>query len=131
MIYEEMDREALNIISDVRNRYDGYKRNPFNEEECGNHYARAMATWSALIAYSRFHYSAVEKEFTITSKPGNYFWSDGYSWGNAIVGDHTVLISVHYGKLEIKTIRLEGKGELTLKKIQTIGENSAQEYVIL
>ena len=49
MIYENMNTEALNIISDVRNRYDGYKRNPFNEEECGNHYARAMASWSALL----------------------------------------------------------------------------------
>ncbi|HET7001349.1 MAG TPA: GH116 family glycosyl-hydrolase, partial [Puia sp.] len=122
LIYENMNAQALQIISDTRNRYDGYKRNPFNEEECGNHYARAMASWSALIAYSRFHYSAVEKEFTITSRPGKYFWSDGYSWGNAIVGDHTVLIAVHYGKLNIQSIRLHGGGKLSLKKAITIAE---------
>ena len=130
MIYENMNTEALNIISDVRNRYDGYKRNPFNEEECGNHYARAMASWSALIAYSRFHYSAVEKEFTITSKPGKYFWSDGYSWGNVIVSDHTVLIAVHFGKLEIKSLRLQGGGKLILKTPITIGENNSREFNI-
>ena len=130
MIYENMNTEALKIISDVRNRYDGYKRNPFNEEECGNHYARAMAAWSALVAFSRFHYSAVDKEFTITANPGKYFWSDGYSWGNAIVGDHTVLIAVYYGKLDIQSIRLQGGEKLILKKAIAIGENNSQEFSI-
>jgi non-lysosomal glucosylceramidase len=130
MIYEDMNAEALKIISDVRNRYDGYKRNPFNEEECGNHYARAMASWSALIAFSHFIYSGVEKEFTITAKPGNYFWSDGYSWGNVIVSDHSILIAVHSGKLEIKTIHLQGAGKLILKKTIAIGENNSQEFTI-
>ena len=89
-----------------------------------------MASWSAFIAFSRFNYSAVEKEFTITAKPGKYFWSDGYSWGNVIVGDHTVLIAVHFGKLEIKSVRLQGAGKLILKKTVTIGENNSQEFDI-
>jgi non-lysosomal glucosylceramidase len=130
MIYENMNAQALRVISDTRNRYDGYKRNPFNEEECGNHYARAMASWSALIAFSRFNYSAVEKEFTITARPGNYFWSNGYSWGNAIVDDHTVLIAVHFGKLDIQSIHLQGGGKLALKKTITIGENNSREFSV-
>ena len=130
MIYEGMNEDALKIISDVRNRYDGYKRNPFNEEECGNHYARAMASWSAFIACSRFNYSAVEKSFTITSKPGNYFWSNGYSWGNVIVGDHNLQIAVHSGKLEIKTIHLQGAGTLNIKNPVTIGESQVQEFTV-
>jgi len=130
MIYENMNTEALKIISDVRNRYDGYKRNPFNEEECGNHYARAMAAWSAFIAFSHFNYSAVGKDFSITAKPGNYFWSNGYSWGNAIVSDHGVLISVHHGKLVIKIIHLIGGETLKLNKSTTISENSSQEFIV-
>ena len=130
MIYEGMTEDAVKIISDVRNRYDGYKRNPFNEEECGNHYARAMASWSAFIAWAHFNYSAVEKSFTITSKPGNYFWSNGYSWGNVTVGDHTVQIAVHSGKLEIKTIHLRGAGTLILKNPVFIGESQSQEFAI-
>ena len=130
-IYEGMYKDAVNIITDVRNRYDGYKRNPFNEEECGNHYARAMASWSAFIAYSNFNYSAVDKAFSITAKPGNYFWSNGYSWGNVTVSDHTVLISVHFGELNIKTVRLKGGGMLKLKKGITIKENGSQEFTVL
>ncbi len=128
MLYEGMNEEAIKIITDTRNRYDGYKRNPFNEEECGNHYARAMAAWSAVIAWSRFNYSAVAKNFTITSKPGNYFWSDGYSWGNAIVGDRKVLISVHHGKLDIKTVNLVGGGTLKLKDTLILNENNSKEF---
>jgi non-lysosomal glucosylceramidase len=130
MIYEDMNDEALKIISDTRNRFDGYKRNPFNEEECGNHYARAMAAWSALIAFSRFNYSAVKKDFSITAKPGIYFWSNGYSWGNVTISDHTVLISVHHGGLEIETIHIKGGRSLKLKKTVTINENNSMVFTV-
>ena len=32
---------------------DGRKRNPFDEAECGHHYARALAAWSVLKAWER------------------------------------------------------------------------------
>jgi len=130
MIYEGMDQEANDVITDVRNRYDGYKRNPFNEEECGNHYARAMASWSAIVALSGFHYSGVTHEFTITSAPGNYFWSNGHSWGNATVSSNKVTIVVHYGKLSVQTITLNNGKELKLKKMMTIAENNSSEFTI-
>lgn len=130
MLYEGMTYEALKVMNDVRNRYDGYKRNPFNEEECGNHYARAMASWSAIIAFSDFNYFAVEKDFTITAKPGKFFWSNGYSWGNAVVSDHKLVINVHYGKLDIKTLHLKGGGLLKLKKPLTISEGGSLEFII-
>src|SRR5450432_1911243 len=101
-------------MANVRNRYDGYKRNPFNEEECCNHYARAMASWSAILAWSDFHYSAVEKKFAITARPGNYFWSNGYSWGNALVDKGRLKITVHYGTLTLKAVALQGFGAASL-----------------
>ena len=44
----------------VRDRYDGKRRNPWNEVECGSHYARALSVWSVLLALSGYHYSAPE-----------------------------------------------------------------------
>jgi len=41
--------EAERIVRDIRSRYDGRKRNPFDEAECGHHYARALAAWSVLV----------------------------------------------------------------------------------
>ena len=130
MIYEGMNPEAIDVITDVRNRYDGYKRNPFNEEECGNHYARAMASWSAIVALSAFHYSGVTHELTITSTPGNYFWSNGHSWGNAMVSSSKVTIVVHYGKLTVQAIKLNNGNEVKLKKMMTIAENNSSEFTI-
>ena len=63
MLFVGMEQQANQAIKDVRNRYDGYKRNPFNEEECGNHYVRAMASWSEILALSQFNYSGVDKDF--------------------------------------------------------------------
>ncbi|MET1005965.1 MAG: GH116 family glycosyl hydrolase, partial [Propionibacteriaceae bacterium] len=47
------DRAAAErIVADVRDRYDGRRRNPFNEVECGHHYARSMASWGLVEAWS-------------------------------------------------------------------------------
>ena len=39
---------AERVVRNIRDRYDGLKRNPFDEAECGHHYARAMAAWTVL-----------------------------------------------------------------------------------
>ena len=130
MICEGMNQQAEQVITDVRNRYDGFKRNPFNEEECGNHYARAMASWSAIVAWSDFNYSGVTKTFSITAKPGNYFWSNGRAWGNAAVSDNKLIIAVHHGKLNVQTLKLNDGRMLKLKKPVIIEENTSEEFLI-
>lgn len=40
--------EGLDIVRLCRARYDGTRRNPFNEYECGHWYARAMASFALL-----------------------------------------------------------------------------------
>ena len=44
--------EAEKVVRDIRCRYDGKKRNPFDEAECGHHYVRALASWSVLKAFA-------------------------------------------------------------------------------
>ena len=129
MLYVGMTDEAIKTITNVRNRYDGSKRNPFNEEECGNHYARAMASWATLLAYSQFNYSAVTGKFSITAKPGNYFWSNGNSWGNAEVGANKVKISVHYGNLFLKNIQMGPLANLSFPKGVILKEGESSEFV--
>jgi hypothetical protein len=115
MIFSGLMNEGIEIVNIVRDRYDGYKRNPLNEDECGNHYARAMASWSVILALSEFSFSAVDKKFSITSKPGKYFWSNGYAWGNVKVNDHQVKINLKYGKLDLKTIEVKGRKTIELE----------------
>ena len=61
LIYEGMVEEGFAIIKAARDRYDGIPRqpiprNPWNEIECGGHYARAMSSWSLLLALSGYEY---------------------------------------------------------------------------
>lgn len=121
MIYEGMEPEGLQVIKNIRARYDGAKRSPFDEAECGHHYARAMASWAAVPALTGFHYSAIEKNMTMDARQGNWFWSNGYSWGTAEIiktGEtgYEVLLKVLSGKLELKTFELNGYEKFKLLK---------------
>lgn len=126
MFYEGQAKEGLKIIQDVRNRYDGSKRNPFNEAEYGNHYARSMMAWGGVLAATGFHYSAVDQSMSFTSKPGTYFWSNGYHYGTVTVREKgnkkTALIKVMNGAIELKSLKLEGCKEVKFKKATSFQE---------
>ena len=104
MLYEGMVDEALKCIESIRKRHDGAKRNPFSEPECGHHYARSMASWGAILAWSDFRYSGIEQTIHFTDKPGNYFWSNGYAWGSCTIEKKRATLNVIYGEIPIKTI---------------------------
>ena len=83
-LLQDGDRaKGIEIIEAIRARYNGLRRNPFNEAECGHHYARAMASWSAFVAWNGFSYSAPTGEFKIemTESEGSTFWSTGSAFG--------------------------------------------------
>jgi non-lysosomal glucosylceramidase len=116
MLYENQIDDGLKCITSVRNRYDGLKRNPYDEAECGHHYGRAMISWAEILALTGFHYSAVEQQFTISAKDGKYFWSNGYAYGTVklqpgIAGQRRVTISSLKGDVTLKSIQLGGFGE--------------------
>ncbi len=117
MLYEGMREEGLETITNIRTRFDGKKRNPFDEAECGHHYARAMASWAAVLVESGFMYSGVNKFIKFTDNPGNYFWSNGRAWGMCKVDKtdkgYRIEFSVLYGKIELKKFMI-GKNKIKL-----------------
>jgi non-lysosomal glucosylceramidase len=136
MIYEGQTANAMKCIEAIRSRYDGHKRNPFDEAECGHHYARAMASWGAAIALSGFEYSAVEKKITFAA-PGEasrYFWSNGGAWGQCTIqrrGESLdVELSVLHGTLELQKIRI-GQTEQVLPEVRISSENAARFIISL
>ncbi len=72
MLNDEIEK-GLDIVREVRKRYDGIRRNPFNEYECGHWYARAMASYGLLQGLTGIRYDAVEKKMYIDSRSGNDF----------------------------------------------------------
>lgn len=115
MIYEGMESEALTCIRAIRDRHNGAKRNPFSESECGHHYARSMASWSAIIALSEFQYSGVDRFMHITARPGCYFWSNGYSWGTCTVSASNVSIELLKGSLALNKLQVGSNKKISLK----------------
>ena len=85
LIYEGLVEEGLSVVKAVRDRYDGWRRNPWNEVECGHHYARAMSSWGVLLALSGFSYSAPEMSMTFDPKVSaadfRTVWTAGSGWG--------------------------------------------------
>ena len=118
LLYEDEHEAGLQCIKAIRDRYDGRKRSPFNEAECGHHYARAMASWAALLALSGFHYSAVTATLTFrsTPKPSRMFWSTGYAWGTfaQTPGETGTVaeLAVFGGRLRVRRLVLSGKGSV-------------------
>ncbi len=129
MLYEGMEKEGLEVMQNIRDRYDGSKRNPFDEAECGHHYARAMASWSSVLALSGFHFSALEKSIGFTDRPGIYFWSNGSAWGKYEIsktGDRfQVEFSVLHGEISLQRFRIGEKGEKVFKSQRELKENDS------
>jgi uncharacterized protein (DUF608 family) len=110
MFYEGQKQAGLKVIKAVRDRHDGLKRNPFDEAECGHHYARAMAAWAAVLALSGFTYSAVTCTMAFGEFEGTHFWSNGYAWGVCAqaVGKagRTIKIMVLHGELRLRRVEI-------------------------
>ena len=85
LIYQGFVEEGLAIVKAVSDRYDGARRNPWNQIEWGNHYSRAMASYSVLLALSGFRYSAVERSVTfqprLSADDFQCFFAAGSGWG--------------------------------------------------
>jgi len=124
MLYEGQTEDGLECITNIRDRYDGQKRSPFDEAECGHHYGRAMASWSGILALTGFHYSGVSKEIRFGDKPGKYFWSNGYAYGTVEIsrkdGDRLLTLNLLNGEIDISKVTIEGFGSTTLAKTNSI-----------
>jgi len=114
LAFEGQNDSVLKIVRATRSRFDGSKRNPFCETECGYHYVRSMASWALVLAYTGFRYSAVGKTVTFAARDGVHFWSNGYAWGTCRVkvtgGKARVKLKCLHGALPVKRFELQGFG---------------------
>ena len=117
LIYEGYIADGLMIVKAVRERQDGFKRNPWNEVECGHHYARSLSSWAVLLALSGFRYDMVKREISFAPKinQDNFscFFSTAGAWGiyhekkDPKTGKRVSDIEVLYGNLD--KVKVNGK----------------------
>ncbi|MEY4918639.1 MAG: hypothetical protein RL616_2552, partial [Verrucomicrobiota bacterium] len=114
MIWEGMLLEGLAIERTVHDRYAAARRNPWNEVECGDHYARSMASYGVYLAACGFEYHGPKQHIGFAPKltPENFkcAFTSAEGWGSfsqkAEGGKLTAEIFVHWGSLNLKTVAL-------------------------
>ncbi len=108
LIHEGLVEEGLTIVRALRSRYDGRTRNPWNEYECGNWYARAMSSYALLGALSGFRYSAVDRTLwfgpRVKTRPFQCFFSTASGWGTIELRDRTIAVRTIEGELKIEKL---------------------------
>ncbi|HET6217163.1 MAG TPA: GH116 family glycosyl-hydrolase, partial [Acidobacteriaceae bacterium] len=124
MLYSGMVDQGLEAIRNIRSRYDGEKRNPWDEAECGHHYARAMASWTSVVALSGFQYDGPQQ--AVVAVPGvghkvfDCFWSTGTGWGTfsyrPLAQGTQITIRVLAGRLSCRSCEVSGTGKTTLAR---------------
>jgi len=107
LMLEGMVEEGLEIVRTCRKRYDGTRRNPFNEYECGHWYGRAQASYALLQGLTGVRYDAVDKTLYVTpSIDGDFrsFICTATGYGTAGIRDGKPFLEVVSGKVEVDRI---------------------------
>ncbi len=112
MMAEGMVEESLILTRSIHDRYHAYKRNPFNEIECSDHYARAMSSYGTFINVCGFTYHGPKGKIGFDPKinPENFKapFTGAEGWGTYSQQrkeeEFTSRIIVKNGQLSLKTI---------------------------
>jgi hypothetical protein len=120
LVYAGHLAEGLAVVRAVRDRYDGRRRNPWNEVECGSHYARALSSWSLITALSGFTFSAPERRLgfapRVNGRDFRCFFTAGAGWG---------VFSQRLDKERALTARLDvSYGEVRLRRLDLRSETA-------
>jgi len=135
-------REAEEVAKSIRDRYDGAKRNPWNEIECGSNYARSMASFGLIPAQSGFKFDMDRGclGFAPVAEEGRAFrclWSIGTAWGVYAQTARKIELTLDGGSVTLNCIslpaepvRIELNGKAVLFTLQN-GEIRFDEPVEL
>ncbi len=138
MIYEGLIDEARQVVRMARSRYDGRRRdglnsgpggNPYNELECGKFYARALSSWSLLIASQGqiLEGPAGVLGFKPKWQPEDHrsFFTAPEGWGLFVQQrsekTQTQRIEVRHGQLRLKTLVFSVRHPVSTDVVVTIG----------
>jgi len=113
LIQEGLIAEGETIVEAIRSRHDGSTRNPWNEPECGDHYARAMASYGLLQAYAQAHFDLsrgrIELAPQVNREHFALFFSVEGAWGTVLLDKESLSITLGGGQLPVREIVVDGR----------------------
>jgi hypothetical protein len=115
LAWEGQVTEALAICRAIHDRYHPRRYNPWNEIECGDHYARAMASWGVLLGLAGFEYHGPKGHlgFAPRLSPDDFrcVFTGAEGWGviaqQRSAGLQTNTVQVQWGSLRVETLAFE------------------------
>ncbi|MCC7353496.1 MAG: hypothetical protein IT330_07030 [Anaerolineae bacterium] len=125
LLYEGLVDEGLAITRTVRQRQDGARRSPWNEVECGDHYARPMSSWTLLEAAMGLRYDAAASSVGIAPRLAprdlRAFFIGPKGWGTlaqSVKGkSQTESLRVTYGTVELRQLFYQWLGGAPLRSV--------------
>jgi uncharacterized protein (DUF608 family) len=137
MMAEGMTDEALVITRMIHDRYHAAKRNPFNEVECSDHYARAMASYGTFITACGFEYHGPKGYIGFAPKisPENFKapFVTASGWGSYSQKQGKSLktqLDLKYGTLSLKSLSFEVAGTPSNAVVSFQGKPIATQFSI-
>ncbi len=114
MIAEGLVKEGLAITRMIHDRYHPQRRNPWNEVECGDHYARSMASYGVYLAACGFEYHGPKGRLGFAPRltPENFrcAFTTAEGWGTfsqqLAAGNLKAEVQVRWGRLRLRTLAL-------------------------
>jgi uncharacterized protein (DUF608 family) len=134
----DLVKHGLAIERAVNDRYDGSKRNPWNEVECGDHYARSMASYGVFLAACGFSYNGPEGRIGFAPKltPENFkaAFTAAEGWGSfsqkQTGKEMTAKLALKYGNLRLTQVALAPQQGLTPKEAQVTLDGKSQQATL-
>ena len=126
MLWEGLTLEGLSVTRAVHDRYHASRRNPWNEVECGDHYARSMASYGVYLAACGYEYHGPKSHLGFAPRltPDNFrcAFTSAEGWGTfnqkSEDGVFKAEVRVKWGKLRLNSLSLqfsEGKSPVQHK----------------
>jgi non-lysosomal glucosylceramidase len=137
MLYMGKVAQGVELIGNIRRRYDGERRNAWDEAECGYHYARPMASWAALLALGGFRYhgarGSVEVKPALNQERFFCFWSTATGWGSFSQQSQKESVrfslSVIHGSLACRSIALASRKTAAGKSSANLGNRALPHQI--
>lgn len=102
--FEGLHDESRTILDGLWRRHDGRRRNPYNEIECGDHYARAMAGWTLLQARSGVRVDEARGTIAVGAS-GRWPWTSAHGFGWVEVTESDAEVHVVEGSARFTVVR--------------------------
>ncbi|EMI53397.1 GH116 family glycosyl-hydrolase [Rhodopirellula sallentina] len=140
MVYEggpdsELVQKGLAIAKAVHERYGAAKRNPYNEIECSDHYARSMASYGVFLAACGFEYHGPKGRLAFAPRvnPDDFkaAFTTAEGWGSfsqSVNAERQIAsIELRYGQLSLREFGLAQVTNVTADRVNVEVDGAAIE----